>query len=303
MGWPATLEGHVTELLFDETDLPEIIRPTGPNFTSLRYPVWTENKAKLIKEYIRLFTYVTKHGIYIDGFAAPQRREKKEICSAKLVLDTEPKRIRKFWLCDIDPNGIEILNEIKNESEAKSRTINVLEGDFNKTINQVLASGDVTEKTATFALLDQRTFECQWDTVRRISEFKKDRKIEIFYFFATGWIDRSIKAVSTPETKQKVERWWGKPDWENLCGMDSTERAYLLTDRFKKELGYEFAHPFAIHNHFRGGRTMYHMIHATDHSDAPPLMLRAYRKVSGRLDTEILGHQDDFQQLWQETAI
>ena len=31
---------------------------------------------------------------------------------------------------------------------------------------------------------------------------------------------------------------------------------------------------------------MYHMIHATDHPDAFGLMLRAYRKVSGRPDLE-----------------
>jgi len=31
---------------------------------------------------------------------------------------------------------------------------------------------------------------------------------------------------------------------------------------------------------------MYHMIHASDHPEALPLMVRAYRKVSGRPDLE-----------------
>jgi hypothetical protein len=38
---------------------------------------------------------------------------------------------------------------------------------------------------------------------------------------------------------------------------------------------------------------MYHMIHATDHPEAFSLMVRAYRKVSGRPDIEIREKQLD----------
>jgi hypothetical protein len=43
---------------------------------------------------------------------------------------------------------------------------------------------------------------------------------------------------------------------------------------------------------------MYHMIHATDHAEASPLMIRAYRKVSGRTEIE-RGTQMGFEELWQ----
>ena len=239
----------------------------------------------MIREYIRLFTFVTKHGVYIDGFAAPQRRNHKEKCSAKLVLENEPQWIRQLYLCDIDPFGCDILREIKEEHTNKRQNIDVIEGDFNVTVHDILSKGLITEKTATFALLDQRTFECAWSTVETLAKYKRaGNKIEQFYFFPTGWIDRSIAAISRNESERRAETWWGRRDWKDLQGMDRIARANLVADRFKDELGYKWALPFAIHSGARGGRTMYHMIHASDHDEAPKLMLRAYRKVSGRSD-------------------
>ncbi len=273
------------------------------NRKGLHCPLWTENKAKLIQEYIKLFTYVTKHGTYIDGFAAPQRRNHSAKCSAKLVLENQPQWVRDFWLCDIDPDGIALLEAIKTEHEGKNRRIRVMPGDFNTSIEAILANGTITDKTATFALLDQRTFECDWSTVQRIAAHKTTTKIEMFYFFATGWIDRSIAAIRKPDALDQAERWWGRSDWRDLQGMNGVERANLLAARFRDELGYRWAFPFAIHDAARGGRTMYHMVHATDHPDASPLMLRAYRKVSGRPDWDRPAlSQTDLGDLWNEVV-
>lgn len=283
--------------LFPLSEIPIVSVVPEKDFKSLKHPLWTENKAQLIREYIKLFTYVTKHGAYIDGFAAPQRRDRMDLCSAKLVLETEPKRVRDFWLCDIDPEGLALLHEIKAMNDDGKRRINILPGNFNETIIDVLQSGRITEKTATFALLDQRTFECHWSTVQKIAGHKTGMKIEVFYFFATGWIDRSIAAVRREETAERVEQWWGRTDWRDLRGMQSVERAKLVAQRFKSELGYAYAYPYAIHDARLGGRTMYHMIHATDHPEASPLMQRAYRKVSGRPD---LAMGDAQMALWEE---
>jgi three-Cys-motif partner protein len=273
------------------------------NRKGLHCPLWTENKARLIQEYIKLFTFVTKHGTYIDGFAAPQRRNHSAKCSAKLVLENQPQWVRDFWLCDIDPEGIALLQAIKTEHEGKNRRIRIMPGDFNTSIEAILSSGTITEKTATFALLDQRTFECEWSTVQRIAAHKTTTKIEMFYFFATGWIDRSIAAIRKPDALEQAERWWGRPDWRDLRGMNGVERANLLAARFRDELGYRWAFPFAIHDSARGGRTMYHMVHATDHPEASPLMLRAYRKVSGRPDWDRPAlSQTDLNELWNEVV-
>lgn len=259
----------------------------GKNFKSLRFPLWTQNKAKLIQTYLQLFVYITHHGTYIDGFAAPQDAVHPDTWAAKLVLEMEPKWFREFWLCDIDADGQEKLRQLRDAHSGPKRQITVLEGDFNDRVSVILSSGRITEKTATFALLDQRTFECEWRTVEALSQHKASgNKIEIFYFFPTGWVDRSIAAVKRPETQKKVERWWGRSDWVDLLGMDRTARARLVAERFEKELGYGKAEVYPIHSARHGGRVMYHMIHATDHPEALTLMVRAYRKVSGRPDLE-----------------
>jgi hypothetical protein len=96
-----------------------------------------------------------------------------------------------------------------------------------------------------------------------------------------GSLDRCL-----PETKQTVERWWGRSDWPGLQSMDGTVRARMVAARFEQELGYRKAEVFPIHSSKRGGKVMYHMIHASDHPEALSLMVRAYRKVSGRPDLE-----------------
>lgn len=294
-----------TRLLFAPAELPTIPVRSEHNFRSLQHPVWTEEKARLIQEYLRLFTFITKHGNYIDGFAAPQRRDLARICSARLVLETEPKWMRDFWLCDLDQRGVELLEEIAVAHRSRVRRVSVLHGDFNRSVEAVLASARITTKTATFALLDQRTFECEWATVRRLATHKPglgdcDTKIEIFYFLASGWLDRSIAAVKTDATAAKLNRWWGGPDWRELQGMQGIPRANLLAKRFRDELGYASARPYAIHDRKRHGRTMYHMIHATDHEEAAKLMLRAYRKISGRADIDVAASQVDMEELWKE---
>jgi three-Cys-motif partner protein len=286
-------------LLFKSESLPNSpARLFDKNFKSLNFPLWTQNKAKLIQEYLRLFEYITHHGTYIDGFAAPQNAAHEGMWAAKLVLEMEPKWFRDFWLCDISKIGVEKLKCLRASHGTDKRHVTVLTGDFNELVSTILNSGQITERTATFALLDQRTFECDWRTVVALSAHKRTNKIEQFYFFPTGWVDRSIGAVKTKETIERVKRWWGRDDWHDLLGMDGTRRAFHVARRFEEELKYGKATPFPIHSERRGGRVMYHMIHATDHAEALPLMVRAYRKVSGRselLDTET---QTDFHDLW-----
>jgi three-Cys-motif partner protein len=300
MGRPPNKQSGVSDhpSLWSDGELPQS-SPKLPekNFKALRFPLWTQNKARLIQEYLRLFEFVTHHGTYIDGFAAPQVSAHTDMWSAKLVLEIEPKWFREFWLCDIDPLGVARLEALKAEHQAPNRKIEVLPGDFNETVYRILGAGTIREKTATFALLDQRTFECEWRTVLALSKHKSQTKIELFYFFPTGWIDRSLGALRAKSTIAKVVRWWGRADWSALQGMDGTIRAKIVAKRFEDELGYGKANVYPIHSERRRGRVMYHMIHATDHPDASPLMIRAYRKVSGRTDIDE-PTQADFDQLW-----
>ena len=137
----------------------------------------------------------------------------------------------------------------------------------------------IREKEATFALLDQRTFECHWATVRALAMHKKGgNKVELFYFLPNKWLPRSLAGLKkNPDT---AERWWGRDDWRNLGKLTTPQRADLFTERFKSEFGYASVKPWPIsERRAGGGSVMYFMIHATDHPEAPVLMARAFAKA------------------------
>ena len=81
-----------SELLFA---LPEVPSPEL-ELKPLTYPIWTENKANLVKQYLFLFVQITRHGTYIDGFAGPQEQDKPALWAARLVLEMSPPLLRNF---------------------------------------------------------------------------------------------------------------------------------------------------------------------------------------------------------------
>lgn len=263
------------ELLFP---LPEP-SPKAPKFKRIEDPIWTKHKAQLIRRYIKAFTYVTRHGTYIDGFAGPQRIALEDRWAASLVARLKPGWIRNFWLFETDPEKVLKLKalEVDPDVVAKNRTFRIFEGDFNKRIAEALAAKPIRAKEATFCLLDQRTFECHWDSVRRLACHKAEgNKIELFYFLANHWFCRAGKRRlrSSPEV---LEKWWGRSDFAEVIELSSIDRMQALRSRFTDELGYRVAKGWPIYGKVGGGkRVMFWMIHATDYPDASNLMHTAY---------------------------
>lgn len=226
---------------------------------------------------------VTKHGTYIDGFAGPQvERYNDESWSAKQVLEIQPQWLRRFILCDMAHSQVQFLERLRDERRGfgDNRKIEIHEGDFNQVVDAILAPGAIKEKEATFLLLDQRTFECRWDTVKKIAAYKtQSTKIEQFYFLPVAWLVRSITAL---KDEAKLRAWWGRDDVDVLrTTTNSNEFARLFTHRFRKELGYASAAAWPIYERQGGeGKIMYFMIHATDHPEAPKLMNRAYKNAT-----------------------
>lgn len=264
--------------LFD--DLPEQVAPVSILQAGVD-PVWTEHKAKLIARYLRYFVFITKHGCYIDGFGGPKNKALLESWAAELVINSEPKFLKQFFLCDDNAEQVEALQGlVASQPSSPKRHFEVRHGDFNVTIDDVLASGVISDKTATFCLLDQFSCECHWETVRKLARHKGENanKIEQFYFLATGWLGRTLSAFK-PDTPVPDE-WWGSEDWRDLKGLSGDLIAVRMAERFRDELGYRFVSPWPIYQQDRGkGRVMFHMIHASDHPEASKLMRRAYRSV------------------------
>ena len=259
-----------------------------------RNPIWTGCKAKLIERYLFYFVQITRHGTYIDGFAGPQEIEKPKMWSAKLVLESTPRWLRNFFLFDIEESQCRLLNKLcaaqlppNKEKKESKRTLRIYQGDFNENVNKMLEEFPVSETEASFCLLDQRTFECDWNSVKTLAQHKKGgNKIELFYFFAEGWMNRSITAIKN-DKENRLYKWWGNPSWVELLDLHGCVRGQFVADRFRKELGYKYSYPFPIYEREDGGgRVMYYMIHASDHEEAPMLMSRAYGKALDIKETQ-----------------
>lgn len=277
--------------LFDTDDLgvkPKVAsqrlsQKTLPDGMVIRPPNQTDSKAKLIAEYLSNFQRVTKGGLYIDGFAAPQKRDREDAWTARRVLEIEPKRIRCFWLCDLDPKGALQLQKLrdKHHNPKGQRRVNVINEDFNKAVKRILRSDRLTRAAAIFALLDQRTAECHWATVRALAARKGKHLIEQLYFFPSSWIHRSLRSSSTPARLKELDQWWGSPGWRELVELSQDEMARATAQRFIDELGYPFVNFHPIYQYKDGGKVAFHLIHASSHPEAPKLMSRAYLKVIG----------------------
>ncbi|SRR5579862_645009 len=268
----------IQQLLFD---LPPVANDKPIRFAPVRNKIWTEQKAKLISRYLHLFVLITKHGTYIDGFAGPQYEDKKDAWTAKQVLESEPRWLKSFFLCDLEKTQIDELKDLVDEQPKRPRRhIEIHQGDFNSEVKSILTSDKINDRIATFCLLDQRTFECDWATVTALAATKSTEKIELMYFVPTGWFGRAVAGIKK-DKDARMERWWGRKDWERLLDMNLEERAQAFCERFKSDLGYKYASRWPIYSREQGrGRTMYHLIHATDHRAAPYLMGRAYRTAT-----------------------
>jgi three-Cys-motif partner protein len=254
-------------------------QPEEPKLPRLRHPVWTEHKANLIARYLYYFVLITKHGTYIDGFAGPQRPDHPEMWSAKLVMESEPRRLRHFYLFDKSRAQILRLKTLlKEQPFVKGRTIQVFTGDFNLRLPSLLRSGKIKQSEATLCLLDQRTFQCHWRTLERLSNYKERNrpKIELFYFLAVKWLPR---AISASKRRRLLRNWWGRQDWKDLKSLSPEKIKDHLVQRFKSELGYKSVLPYPIHEKSGSSTVVYYMIHATDHGEAPKLMVRAYNRA------------------------
>ena len=278
------------QFLFEAREFPPFDDlPAEPNLRTIDRPVWTDNKAHFIMRYLRYFVFITKHGTYIDGFAGPQEERMCDTWAARLVLESEPKWMRHFHLCDEKRSQVALLEHLKaaqplvSASGVKiSRDVTIYHGDFNDKLNEILLGANITEKEATFCLLDQRTFECQWVTLEQLARYKPSgHKIEIFYFLANGWLERALAAQKDLDV---LARWWGRDDWTELRAMSRDERRDVLVGRFKCDLGYQSVKAWPIYERDNGGAVMYYMIHATDHPEAPKLMSRAYRNTVSPLE-------------------
>src|SRR5712671_4892577 len=89
-----------------------------------RNPIWTGCKAKLIERYLFYFVQITHSGTYIDAFAGPQETEKHEMWSAKLVMESNPRWLRNFFLFEIKSSQVELLRQLRDGQPPRNKQKN-----------------------------------------------------------------------------------------------------------------------------------------------------------------------------------
>jgi hypothetical protein len=162
--------------LYTPTEQP---RENKLKLKHLKQPIWTENKARFIQRYLYSFVMVTKHGTYIDAFAGPQRINKPDAWAAKLVLEGQPRTfyLRNDYLIELDQKKIPLLDALRDKHQQSSGDrrvkIQVRQGDCNVIIPELLAKRPISDREATFCLLEQRTFECHWSTIETLADTKR----------------------------------------------------------------------------------------------------------------------------------
>ena len=126
---------------------------------------------------------------------------------------------------------------------------------------------------------DVNIISSRWRTVEKLASHKRlATKIELFYFFPTGWIHRALKETAD---ETLLDAWWGHNGWREIIGVSQSEASNMALQRIQS-LGYRDVKSWPISSRQGGeGRTIYHMIHATDHLHAPKLMYRAYTNLIG----------------------
>src|SRR5258705_5799245 len=101
--------------------LPEPTLPPAETKFKERLPIWSGCKAKLIERYLFYFVHITHHGTYIDGFAGPQRPSNRDMWSARRVLESRPRWLRKFFLFELSDPKVEMLREMWTTQPPRDR--------------------------------------------------------------------------------------------------------------------------------------------------------------------------------------
>ncbi|MCP3960161.1 MAG: three-Cys-motif partner protein TcmP [bacterium] len=244
----------------------------------------------MVKEYLRLFVKVTRHGTYVDAFAGPQTEEdctehwsalqvleSQRLARDKLIKDKQQPHLRNFYLFERSPRQFSRIEDLRRRfHDPPSFNVRTKQGDSNVLLPELLESGAIGHREATFVLLDQRTFECEWKTLERIAASRPSGyKCEIFYLLANSWLNRALANLNDPGT---AERWWGRSDWDCLRDLGASDRALWLVERFKNELGYTYSSAWYFMERLQSesSRIHYFMVHASDHRESQKFLDRAY---------------------------
>lgn len=262
-----------------------------------RYWTWTTSvKLEVLTKYLRAFNIASqgkaRHRVYIDLFAGiPENRDREtdEVFagSARLALQTEPP----FTVarCVELPAKAHAL-EATLRQEFPGRDIEVVPGDCNEVIGDLLTGLGQLEHYPTFAFVDPDGMQVAWSTLEALARHKpsSSTKVEIWMLLSTPGIMRTLAldpAKLTGVDIDRATRLFGTDGWLSIydarrgrrisASRARAEYMNLMRWQLQEVLGYRHTHGIALHN--ERGTPMYDMVFATDHDAGNRIMASLYR--------------------------
>ncbi|WP_214108068.1 three-Cys-motif partner protein TcmP [Acrocarpospora catenulata] len=262
---------------------------------------WTEQKLDILSDYLAAFTTAsTRAGttVYLDLFAGQPENVSRERSghiirgSARRALDTSPPfTVLKFF--ELSNNAAALDRTLRGEYP--DRNFQVVPGDCNQAIDQVLHDLRPLNWAPTFAFLDQQSTEVKWTTLERLAGHKRANKpkVELWLLCASGLLPRGLRlrqAMVDDDVADQMTLMFGTTQWhdaliatreQRLSGAQfRDELTNLMRWRLERDLGYKSTRVFKIKN--TGGSEIFDMIFATDHAVGDKIMKSVYSKAMKR---------------------
>ena len=266
-----------------QTELFSDLRPAGKPRPHVRQPpvgieapLWTIDKSRLIDEYLHHFLLVTKHGVYLDLFAGRNTQLTPRIGPSGGFWNGAPRATLPF-----------VTTRCATSSASRRTGCGILGGTTPRSASmKVMPTSAFTRCWREHLLLRRRRASALSTSVRSNATglpWKQSHNTSVkairsrcsIFSRRSGW----TALGPAPATARNWRHGGATGTTQHFRTLRSVERAIALCKRFRDELGYAYAVPFAIHEKGAGSRTMYYMIHASDHPAAAGLMARAYLRA------------------------
>ncbi|MDX9714036.1 MAG: three-Cys-motif partner protein TcmP [Dissulfurispiraceae bacterium] len=197
-------------------------------------------------------------------------------------------------LIEQDKANIDNIKKIFEYKKLKTIPI-VINGDFDKTINDILDSHQVI-LSPTFFFIDPFGFTIKYETLKRIMSIPKS---EILMNFMFTQINRFL--IDNLETT--LNELFGCEDWKLLRNKTGYEREQSIVGLFRSQLKKLAQHVFYYRMSFpEKNRTYYYLFHLTSHPLGCSVMKSAFAKFNyGKV--EYMGPKHRNQTLFDLTEI
>lgn len=269
--------------------------------------IWTEAKLGILSDYLPAFLRASKgkasEFVYLDAFAG-QGEGVSRITgdefpgSAQIALDVdEAGGFTKLRYFEKEATAAQL--EQRLSEKYPGRDLKVYGGDCNDRIPEALEELRPFRWAPTFAFLDPDGMQLAWKTLKALADHKRgykkpgsqEFKVEQWILFPTQGLIRVLALDERrllPAHEDSATRLFGTQEWRaiynrrrkgEMTAADAKEEyVNLMRWRLRDVLGYAKTHPFELKN--MRGRTLYHMIFATDHPAGDQIMSDLYRSAA-----------------------